>query len=331
MSTSKPNQPNAEKCQAAHASAAMAANLRRGILRIAGADRIKLLQNLSTADLAKLPVGRGSECIFLDAKGRIVDYVCAFKTEDAIWCDVEPERTAGFVKHLDRYVIREDVRFDDLTGTLGQLAIVGPQAAALLEERLGIEVANLANPSCVEVNWQGAAVQVRRHDIAVVPTFQFLADTRTHSSLSAAFAGLPTLDEATLELLRIEAGLPRMGIDVEVGNLAQEVGRNEQAISFVKGCYLGQETVARMDALGHVNRQVQGIVFERPAVVERNASLFLGEKLAGHVTSAALSPGLGTTIGLAMLRTAGVQPGTSLESNAVDGPVKATVTRFPLQ
>jgi folate-binding protein YgfZ len=125
----------------------------------------------------------------------------------------------------------------------------------------------------------------------------------------------PQATEATFHALRIEAGTPLFGVDFDDRNFPQEVGRNEQAISFTKGCYLGQETVARIDALGHVNQQLTGVRFAGNRVPEPGSELMHAGKIAGHVTSATLSPQLQAPLALAMLRREHAGIGSLLESS----------------
>lgn len=306
----------------------------RGKIAMRGSDCVKLLNNLSTNDLAKLPDGRGCEIFLLDAKGRILDYATAFKSADAIWLDAEPGRAAGIIKHLDRYVIREDVRFEDATESHSQIAIFGPKAATFIQELFQVDAGGWQNLTEQRIEWQSQSAVVRRFDRGVDATFEILFDRKASAELTERIDGASTslakLHQPEVELLRIEAGFPRMGVDIEDGCLAQEIARDQAAISFTKGCYLGQETVARLDALGHVNRKLQGLIFEDDQPVEKGARLFIGEKLVGHVTSSALSPSLKGTIAIAMLRTAGVSPGTvvDIDSSEIRRPTR--ISAFPL-
>jgi folate-binding protein YgfZ len=129
-----------------------------------------------------------------------------------------------------------------------------------------------------------------------------------------------------LEIARLEAGFPWFGIDITADNLAPEVGRDKQAISYVKGCYLGQETIARIDALGHVNRLLVGVAIEAAAVPPQGSELTAAGKTVGHVTSAVFSPRLQAPLALAYVRRGYNEPGAKLTSTA--GP--ARVVALPL-
>jgi folate-binding protein YgfZ len=134
-------------------------------------------------------------------------------------------------------------------------------------------------------------------------------------------AGAIECGPAAIDAFRIEAGMPLYGRDITIENLPQEVNRNAQAISFTKGCYLGQETVARIDALGHVNRLLVGVRIAGKQVPSDGAELTIDGKAVGHVTSAAFSPRLGKAVALAYVRTTSAKPGTRLQSAAGEAEV----------
>ena len=140
------------------------------------------------------------------------------------------------------------------------------------------------------------------------------------------------IDSSTFEWLRIEAGTPVFGKDITEKNLPQEIGRDARAISFVKGCYLGQETVARIDALGHVNQVLKGLTFESGSACPVSGSaLEDGGKRVGAITSAAASPGRGRPLALGLIRTSHAQAGTALRVAIDPGPepIVATVRDLP--
>jgi folate-binding protein YgfZ len=141
--------------------------------------------------------------------------------------------------------------------------------------------------------------------------------------------GFVLASSQAFESARIEAGMPRYGVDFNEENLPQEVGRDSEAISFTKGCYLGQETVARIDALGHVNQRLAGVRFFGSEVPAADTELTREGRIVGSVTSAAFSPKLGAPIALAMVRREANSPGTRLNSPAGECEVVALpVVRF---
>jgi folate-binding protein YgfZ len=147
-----------------------------------------------------------------------------------------------------------------------------------------------------------------------------LADATSIITALVAAGAMPTSREA-LEIARLEAGVPLFGQDITAENLPQEIGRDAQAISFTKGCYLGQETVARIDALGHVNRQVAGLRFEGEVLPVVGEKLQLEGKEVGHITSAAWSPNLNAGLAMALVRRQQAKVGTRLTSASGDAVV----------
>jgi folate-binding protein YgfZ len=143
--------------------------------------------------------------------------------------------------------------------------------------------------------------------------------------------GLVEVDPELSDVLRVEAGTPCFGRDVTAENLPQEVGRDQRAISFVKGCYLGQETVARIDALGHVNKLLKGLKFLTPgAATTADATLMLDGKTVGKITSAALSPAWGVPVALGYVRLAHAEAGTELLCMEEGEPRRVVVCDLPM-
>lgn len=321
-----------EKEESAACSAVALSDLSdRGKIEIQGRDRLKLLHNLCTQDILKLPPGAGTEAFFLDAKGRIVDYALLFLLGDSVWIEVEPGRAAALIQHLDRYVIREDVQFADRTEELDQLHVLGPNADAVFADLIvpapgpqiegpAAEVALIADVAC----------QVRRRRRSIFPGYDVLAPAERSweiwTAIEAAGAnhGAAWIGARAIEALRIDAGLPAYGREITHDNLAQEIGRDHEAISFTKGCYIGQETVARLDAMGHVNKLLRGIQLRGEGPPPIGSTVTSDGKEVGKLTSAARSSRLGA-IGLSVLRIA-CKPGSRVR---VGETHEGTVVELP--
>lgn len=230
-------------------------------ISLAGDDRTTFLHNLCTNDIKSLRPGDQCEAFLTDVKGKIVAHVLVFAIEDQLQLLTVPGQGELIVQHLDRYLIREKVEISDHTATL---------------------------------NW--CVLESETPNVFTCPFFAIPASFSTSPSKDAQLRG----NEA-FHALRLEAGWPLFGIDFDSTNLPQEICRNEQAISFNKGCYLGQETIARIDALGHVNQELTQVKLEElPPLLP--ADVMVGEKKVGQVTSASYSPKHEGVIGLAMLR-----------------------------
>lgn len=285
-------------------------------LELKGSDRAKFLHNLSTQEIRKLPAGSGGEAFLLDARGHVLGHVLVFSGPESLTIDTVPGQGPRLREHLERYCIREDVAIEDRSGTRAELLVAGAQAsvwlAALLKAALPAEL--LAH---VELKLGDIQLSVRR--VGMTATGGFLlscpADEITRLWTALHTAGARACGCDALEAARIEAGTPWYGRDISEKNLPQEVARDQQAISFIKGCYIGQETVARIDALGHVNKLLTGVRFQNAdCTPEPGAELSAEGQSAGQITSAAFSPKLGSPLGLAYVRRGRHEPGTKLDS-----------------
>lgn len=305
----------------------------RSKIEMTGADRVKFLQNLCTNDVGKLGPGQGCEAFLLDAKGRIVDYVNILAAEDSVWLDAAPGRTEPLMQHLDRYIIREDVRLDDRTATHALLHLAGPKAAAALEASQCGDAASMKPHESRPAAITGQPCRLRCIDRTARGGYDLwvpreAADAVADALLSAEIGvEVGRIGPQTAETLRIEAGVPEFGKEIGAENLAQEMGRNDQAISFVKGCYLGQETVARLDAYGHVNKLLYGLIIDTDQNVPAGAAVVAGDKDAGAIGSSGFSHRLGKTVALAVLRRPLCMPGSKV---TVAEKFAATVTELPI-
>ena len=261
-------------------------------LELRGADRVKFLNSFCTNDIKRLASGQSCEAFICNVKGHVIGHVNVLAREEALWLDTVPGQAAKLLAHLDRYLIREDVQLADRTADYRALLITGQQDSG------GFAVAMAGPPA--NLLW-----------------------LKENEPLPGPF--MPC-SQAALEIVRLELGYPWYGVDITDDNLPQEVERTSQVISFTKGCYLGQETVARIDALGHVNKTLCGVAFTSEVVPAAGIELHSGEKVVGQVTSAAWSPQLGRPLALAYVRRGHNTPGTALQSSLGE----ATVAALPL-
>jgi tRNA-modifying protein YgfZ len=288
----------------------------RNRVLVAGPDAPKLLNNLCTCDVLKLGVGEQSEAFFLSAKGGVLFYARLFKQVDGIELDLDPGLAPAIIKHIDRYIIREKATLSDLTGKTKYLHLCG----ALSEEAI---------ESTRERNEAFDSRFFVRHIVRTpFPGFDVVGRTPGKDGIvlrcEAEF-----VNSEQMERLRILAGLPAFGREVVEGCLPQEIDRNEQAISFTKGCYIGQETVARLDAMGHVNKILRGFTLddaERPA---DGAKIRFSDKEVGVVSSSAVALDGSSVKCLAIVRTAASIPGTEVLIDFDEGPRKAVVSKLP--
>lgn len=296
-------------------------------IELTGADRASFLHNFCTNDIRRLPVHTGCEAFITTVQGKILAHVFVFAAPDSLVVETVPGQAEQIIAHLDRYLIREQVAFHDRTEEWGELLLCGPAARSVLEA-CGAKELPEQDLGHTRVDLAGHEAWLRRADaLTSVGGYLIAAPRERIDEIARALiaAGAAPCGRDTAEILRVEAGFPRYGVDITDKNLPQEVARDSRTISFVKGCYLGQETVARIDALGHVNRTLCGLRFSAIELPPAGAELTKDGHVVAQVTSAAFSPRLGCAIALAYVRRGSNTAGMELES-----PVgSATVVDLP--
>jgi tRNA-modifying protein YgfZ len=305
-------------------------------IEISGPDRAEFLHNLTTNEVKRLAVGRGCEAFVTSTQGKTIGYVIILAAEDRILVRTDPGGMELALPHLRKYGIFDDVTIEDRSAETLECHLFGPEAEEVVG-RMGCRLPEAREYAHATTELGGRAVRVVRESPTGFPGLTLIHDQRDEEGVSRTLttASQSTkrsyIRPVTFECLRIEAGTPVFGKDVTEKNLPQEIGRDARAISFVKGCYLGQETVARIDALGHVNQVLKGVIFESQSRPDPGSSLESDGKRVGVVTSSVASPYGGNPIGLAMIRTSHATAGTSLRVEIAPGtgPIAATVSDLP--
>ncbi len=306
-------------------------------IEVAGPDARSFLHNLCTQDVKNLPVGGGAEAFLTTNKARILAHVWITHREtDVVWIDGAAGHADKILQHLNHYLISEKAELADRTQEFGLLRLVGPGAAEIVTGIAGPAPATLTPLQAVVVPGIGV---VRRQNLLACDGFDLFCPGAETASLQQRLidAGAVAGDAASYEILRIEAGLPAYGSDLDETRLAMEAGRTAQAISYAKGCYLGQETIVMARDRGQVNRQLMGIkVVAREAAllaprasVAPGAKLFRGSEEVGQATSSVFSPKLGQVIALAYLRRGNWEAGTELVIDPTSDGRSAVVSALP--
>ncbi|MFO0811684.1 MAG: hypothetical protein U0796_00590 [Gemmatales bacterium] len=274
-----------------------------GKVRLTGKDRAAFLQNFTTNDVVKPGAGQGCEAFLTTAQAKIVAWLRICLSQKHLDLNMEPGLAGKVISHLERYIIGEEVQLEDRTDS---------DFLWLIPEHPELGRLELWQHCC-----PGDGLTLQRCDFLGSPS-AFLWGTRSSLSMAQAMVSSPllTTDDPQWDILRLEAGTPAYGIDFDESNLPQEVNRTEQAISFTKGCYIGQETVARIRAYGHVNRQLKRVLLTGPvnnAASWMNVPLMVNDKEIGKLKTVACSQQLGW-MGFAMLRKEYVATGTVLQA-----------------
>ncbi|MDQ3725429.1 MAG: folate-binding protein [Actinomycetota bacterium] len=289
----------------------------RGKLLVTGPEAAEYLQGQLTNDTEALEPGEGLYAALLDRKGHMQADMRVLRPGDGpdLWLDLEPEGLEAARRHLGMYKIGREVDVVDATTERALFSLIGPRAveiagSAALPEH-ACETVAIAGVECLAV---GTATGI---DLFVPAAER----DRVHGALLGA--GAVEVSPAAAEILRIEAGRPRFGAEMGTETMPAEAGIVEDAVSFTKGCYIGQETVARLHYKGKPNRHLRGLRLSAPA--QPGAAVRFGEKEVGRVGGAAISPALGP-IGLAILRRE-AEPGATVAIGE-DG-VTAEVVALP--
>jgi folate-binding protein YgfZ len=260
-------------------------------VQLTGQDRFKFLHNMCTNDILRLVPGQSREAFCTDVKGKILAHVTVIAETDPerLLLLTVPGQAHKLIKHLDRYIIREDVQLADVSSESTWSYQIGSTSEAGL--------------SCAWL-WPGGSLTRAANESPVIGA-----------------------DSPIFTAFRVESGFPLFGVDFDESHLPQEINRDAQAISFNKGCYLGQETVARIDALGHVNKKLVVVKFDGTDVPAIGTTLLSGDQEVGKITTSSWSPRLQAPGALAMVKRGANEIGTILQSKLGEAVVITPIAR----
>jgi len=302
-------------------NAAIGAIAPRQQIAVSGPDRATYLQGLLTNDIPSLSAGTGCYSAWLTPQGRMLTDMHVLESGGMILLDVPAETTEATRERLEQFIFTEDVQVESLAGTLTSVWVHGPQAPAAVERVMGLS--GLAG-------WRGYqhTQSVARIDQLGVPGFCVYLEPSRERELIAALidAGAREVSADAIDAARIESGYPVFGVDMTDDTIPLEAGIEDRAISMSKGCYVGQEVIIRVLHRGHgrVARKLVSLRIDGP-VPRRGVRVFAADRDVGFVTSAAVSPRLGT-IALAYVHRDFLAPGTALDAATDSGRVPAVVT-----
>jgi glycine cleavage system T protein len=305
----------------------------RGLIQLTGADRVSFLQGLVSNDVKALQPGDGQYATVLNQPGKVLGDTRVLCSENSLYLDLWEIIKDKIVEHLNRYLVADEVEIADRTDDYAILSLQGPQAEACLRRLVGQAELPGRLAEHRMVNLDGAQVCVvcasstgeTGFDL-IIPRSHFKNVAQQLTAAGKQFSGAWVGEEAH-NILRVEAGIPRYGVDFTEDNLLLEVGL-DQAVSFTKGCYLGQEVVERIRSRGHVNKKLVGLSFEGQESASRGDVLF-ADKPVGTITSSVHSPALGKPIALGYVHKDYWSPDTRLSVNHDGVSLNAKVTTLP--
>ena len=291
----------------------------RGILTVTGPDRLSWLQGLLTNDVAALPIGGVCDAAYLTPQGRMITDLRVMHLEDRTLLDVPASLSAPLAARLDGLLFSEDAQIAD-----------GSRQFALID---------LHGPNAPEVR-SAAGAMLGEHATAVVsdapfyvPGFSIVATAERADAIVTALVSHGAVETtlATLDVLRVEAGRPAFLIDMDEHTLPLEANLEDRAISFTKGCYVGQEVIVRVMHRGHgrVAKKLVGLTFEKGDAPRPGDRVLSADREIGKLTSVVWSPALELAIGLGYLHRDFLEPGTAVTVQGAGDPRSATVTALP--
>lgn len=300
-----------------------------GRLRITGKDRVSFLNGLLTNDVSQLKENGGQRSALLTSKARVLADLHLYAQTDSLLIDTGESPASHVREILDRFVITEDVQIHDATSDLVQMTVQGPKSSQAIKEVLGAEAQNLKPLDQMSLGPSTIIARDRTgqsgYDI-ILPVLE--AEPVWHGFLlNGGEIGLNPVGSRALEILRLEAGYPKYAADMDENTIVLEAGFKD-ALNFTKGCYLGQEVVARATHIGRVNKQLVGLAVDTKDPVSPRSKLMSDGKEAGFITSAAFSPGLGKVASLGYANREFAKEGTKVNVQSGETNYSAVVTKI---
>lgn len=312
----------------------------RGRLCLTGADRVRLLHGQVTNDIQRLKIGEGCYAAFTSPKGRLQADVFVYALAQELLLDFEPGLSLSLQNRLDHYIVADDVQFVDVAPLYGLLSIQGPLASKL-PECLGISLTLPSGPRGLSQSSDPVIgdVYLAANSRSGTTGFDLFMPVEAAECvfnrlvLAARQLGGTAVGWTALNLSRFEAGIPLFGVDMDESILPPEAGFDREGISYSKGCYIGQETLARLRTYGQMNRALRGLRLqgEGMALPVRGDKVVRDGREVGHITGAIHSPVADGIIAMGYLRKDSNALGTVLAVRSASGEFVATVVPMPFR
>jgi folate-binding protein YgfZ len=304
----------------------------RGRLLVSGSEAVMFLNGLITNDMKTLAADSWMPAVFPNVQGRLLAAVRIIHRADGFLIDTESATGETVAKLLERFTLAGDFRLTDLTKETSMFSVQGQKAAEVMGQTFGETAANVERQKMVTAQLENNSnVSIIRATHTAEDGFDLFVDANETQFLlgSLTKAGAQPVGADALETLRIEAGIPRYGLDMDETNVVTETNLDD-AVSFTKGCYIGQEIIARIKYRGHVAKKLTGLAFENNVVLESGAKILSGDdKEIGRLTSITFSPRLNRTVALGYVKYDYLAPGTSVKVVSAEKELPATVAEIP--
>ena len=299
----------------------------RGRIRISGSEAVMFLNGLITNDMKTLADNRWMPAAFPTVQGRLIGAVRVVRTGASFLIDTDAESHEAILKTVSRFTLAGDFKVTDLTDSTVLLTIQGKKAVEIAEKVFETSLADLPRDGVVELEWKETQVTIIRATHTSEDGFDLFIDSARAAEIREALisGGAQPVSEDTFDTLRVEAGIARYGRDMDESNVVVETNLDD-AISYSKGCYIGQEIIIRIKHRGHVAKKLIGLRFDTDQKIESGTVIKSDDKEIGRVTSAVFSPKLNCTIALGYLRYEYLDPGTTVSTG---NNIAATVTELP--
>lgn len=296
----------------------------RGRIRVSGSEAVMFLNGLITNDVKSLAEKRWIPAVFPTVQGRLIGAVRVIRGSGASFLiDTETASHEAVLKTISRFTLAGDFKVSDVTAETALLTVQGEGAAQVVEKVLETPVSEMSPDGVSEIEWQNVPVTIVRASHTGADGYDLVVDLSRKAELQQALedAGAQAIGDDTLEILRVEAGIARFGIDMDETNVIPETNLDD-AISYTKGCYVGQEIIVRIKHRGHPAKKLTALRFETDQQIEPGAVIRSTENQEiGRVTSAVISPRLGN-IGLGYVRYEHLAAGTRV---VVGDGIEATI------
>ena len=285
-----------------------------GLLEVGGADRGTFLHNILTNDIKSLAPGSGCQAGLVTASAKLLADLLVLADDERHWLLVQRSRAEVVLKTLERYLITEDVALRDHTQTSVLLALQGSTSIATLSRALGTPITFQQALDHRVVTLDSVPIRAIAYSLTGEPgaILAVVAENAAWLWERLRRHGAQPVGWEALNVLRIEAGLPWYGLDMDETTLLPETGLEERLVSYTKGCYVGQEIIARLQTYGSVSRKLMGLVFEGQEMPQAHDPITKAGEQIGEITSACFSPALNRPIAMGYVKRPFYEVGTAI-------------------